>query len=50
MSLVARPPEEVERIVQELADADGGRSVSSLLVKWITDRPEVQAKLNGAAK
>jgi hypothetical protein len=45
--LTTRPSVTVERIVEELAAADGGRSVSSLLAKWILDRPEVQAKLKG---
>jgi hypothetical protein len=36
----------MKQLVEELAEADG-RSASSLLAKWIRERPEVQAKLNG---
>jgi len=45
------PGEQIKQIVEELADEDG-RSASGLLLVWIKDRPEVQAKLaklNGGA-
>ena len=44
--ITTRPPDNVRRIVVELAEEDG-RSVASLLAKWIRERPEVQARLNG---
>jgi 16S rRNA C1402 (ribose-2'-O) methylase RsmI len=48
-SLATYPEPHVKAIVEALA-AEDRRSTSQLLEKWILERPEVIARLNGAAK
>jgi len=46
VSITTCTEERVKRVVKELAAADD-RTVSWLVERWILDRPEVKARLNG---